>query len=685
MKNLLLALSLLCFISLCSAQNSIYPDAPYADLAFVDSRGDNIFALSTCRSAMYSKDGGANWTYIDVPDKYYRDMKIVPSSNGDLAIFIVDAEMQAWNFDTEELSTIDISTIADAGKMRALEVADDVLYVIAREKIYYSELGTVDWQFLTDVDITDSNAIITSHINSSHLYLGTLEGHVFSVALSGGAYELLYQFDNRVSAFYLFDDGIGYATIQLSVKPKKSSDGGATWTNMDEFGENAKLYAYDSDKMLTANTNRFYVSTDGGASTTYVPLFDNNDIGLIAHASFTANGELFLVGNSSTIIKSNDVGLTYENLNEYNRSDLGTISFKGNKGVAAGAQALLLSEDGGDSWSSFDVSQIVAADGYINSAAILADDEVIVGHDEGYAILKNGNLQSEGTTSLNTILSLPESGILLAVTQDGSDRHVIKSTDNGLTWATKFTTQEYLSKIRVTENGKIYFPKLDGYAYSEDDGENWSVVTNTIEGLVRDMHLLDDDTSIFSIDGKVYESPDGGITMTEAGGGYALNNLHFLNSEHYIYTTLASNNTAIRQKKASNSNSSIVNTSCAAASGSFLQGDVLWLSFRGGHINKYQITVDPPNSTKHITASPLAIQPNPSALGSELQFSDQLAKAGHLQIFDQLGQVVLDDANFSAASLELSPSRFAAGTYFIALQYEGQHYRAKLVIVDPGF
>ena len=98
-----------------------------------------------------------------------------------------------------------------------------------------------------------------------------------------------------------------------------------------------------------------------------------------------------------------------------------------------------------------------------------------------------------------------------------------------------------------------------------------------------------------------------------------------------------------------------------------------------------KITVDPPNSTKHITASPLAIQPNPSALGSELQFSDQLAKAGHLQIFDQLGQVVLDDANFSAASLELSPSRFAAGTYFIALQYEGQHYRAKLVIVDPGF
>lgn len=611
---------------------------------------------------------------------------MVPGSNGDLAVFIEDAEMRVWDFNEEELSTIDVSTIADAGKMRAIEVLDDVLYVMSDDKIHYSALPNVDWQFLTDVDIDDSDAIITSHINSSHLYMGTLKGPVYAAALSGGNFELLYQFDNRVRAFYLFDDGVGFVTIQSAAKPMKTTDGGVSWANMDEFGENAKLYAYDSDKMLTANTNRFYVSTDGGASTTYVPLFDNSDISLIQHASFAENGDLYLVGRSSTIIKSTDVGLTYENLNDYNRSDLYHISFDDTgRGVAAGGKALFYSNDDGDNWASFDVSEFLAVDGYINSAALLPDNTILVGHNDGHAFIKDGALLSEAVTNLDVIIHLPASGSILAITDEGSENSILKSTDNGASWTSKHTSTDYSAKVRSTAGGKIYYCGSDGYLISEDDGETWEKITPTVEGFVSDMHLFDDGQSIFSISGELYESPDAGVTMTESSSAYALNNLYFLNSEHYIFTQRSSGNTTLRQKKADIPNTQIVETMCGEAAASFLVDNTIWLSFRGGHIKKFEIETSPPNAVRHIHTSPLTIHPNPAYLGAELQFSSTFKNTGHLQISNQLGQVIFNDANFSAASLQLSSSRFAAGSYFISLLADGQQYRAKLVIVDPGF
>ena len=681
MKSLAALLCLLFVLTLCTAQESIFPDAPYTDLEYIDVQGDNLFAAGSCELGMFSKDGGQTWSYTDIPDEFYRDMKILPSALGDLALLMTSDELWAWDFTSEELSPVDISDIDQFGDLKGIEILGDKIYLVSVGRIHSATAPDFAWEMLTDVLYDEDYSINATAINNSALYIGSTEGHLFEAVLSGGSYEEIFNFGNRVRALAMFDSGTGYATIQSATGPMKSSNAGASWNVLTNFPENALMHAYDDNTVLTVNTNRFYVSTDGGDETTYVPIDDAN-AGLINHASFAENGDLFFCGRSSTLLKSTNAGLTYDNLNDYNRSDLRSISFDASgRAIATGSQAVLYSDDEGENWSSFDTDLLMGDPVYINAGAVLADDSYIIGHDEGHALIKNGSLISDGGIGLEAILSDPQSGLLLGVSPIGGNRAITKSTDEGENWENKYFTDAYIQKFKRTAGGKIYCAAGDFYLISEDDGEDWEEVVLPVEGYLSDMALLDDGTSLFAIQGALYESTDAGENLTQVATGYAINNIYFLAPDHYIYTQLSSGNTSLREKHPDEPSIKTIASFCGEVVSADLYDNALWLGMRGGHIMNYSFEEDLPDATQQPIIHRLSISPNPITLGSILALATP-AQAVHLQVFNAFGRQIISQPGFTGSALPIETSQFTPGVYIIRQEAEGRVYQSRLLVTE---
>lgn len=666
------------------AQNSIYPEVPITNLGLIDAVGQNIFTVGTCGWAMYSKDDGVNWEYITIPDDYFRDLKILSTAQGDLAILMTKDELWSWNFSTEELTAITISTIDQFGDLKAIEIVGDRLYVVSVGKIHSATAPEFSWEGLTDVLYDEDYGINTTAITTTALYIGSSEGHVFEAALSGGSYVEIYDFGARVNALHLFDSGTGYATIQSASVPLKTTDGGVSWNSLNNFSENALVYANADNTVLTVNTNRFYVSNDGGEEVTYVELQSDPNVSLIFHASFTESGDIYFCGRSSTILKSTDGGLTYENLYDYNRSDLRHISFNQTGfGAVSGDQAVIYTEDEGASWATFDTDALVGDPVYINASALLSDQTILLGHSDGHALIKNGELLFDGGINLQAAFSDPVKDLILGVTELGGNNVITKSTDGASTWENKYFTDAYISKFGKTENGNLYSPIESAYLWSENEGEDWEKIDLSVEGFMTDMAMLDDGTSLFAIGGKLYESTDAGMNLSQVASGGILRNIHFFAPDHYIFTQVSSSKTSLREKHPDEMNINTIATFCGEVQDAQLVDSLLWMSFKGGHINNYNFGTDVPSATQQPVVKQLSISPNPIAIGSQLQFqASNNASPSHLQIFNLLGEQLLNIPQFSASELQIDALLFLPGVYIIRQEKNGEIFQAKVILTS---
>ena len=124
-------------------------------------------------------------------------------------------------------------------------------------------------------------------------------------------------FMNRIFSFDMITDDLGYLSLQNFTYPIKTTDGGATYTDLENMPENIGVTGFGNDVIMTINTNRIYVSTDGGQSSTFIRMPEDGTYDLIQDSYVTDDGVLYLVGRSSVVAKTEDFGQSFVNLNDY--------------------------------------------------------------------------------------------------------------------------------------------------------------------------------------------------------------------------------------------------------------------------------------------------------------------------------------------------------------------------------
>lgn len=268
----------------------------------------------------------------------------------------------------------------------------------------------------------------------------------------------------------------------------KSTDGGQSWTKKSIsaqcFDRIKDVYFKNSKEAVAVGSNGFSKmflakTSDGGE--TWTQSAGPFSFGLQVVTGF--NNTLYVLGNESHLAKSTDFGNTWNIIPNKTTSSIYSIKFKGGRGYALSRTSdVFISEDGkGDNWK------------YGSSA----------GQWDAYSMC---------FTSSTTGFVQKE------------NRHILKTTDGGLTWKTVLEAVDFNAKNKV---GGITFPDENtGYAWFTIDsysdfrlykttnaGESWTAI-DTIAG----PGTISGDIAFFDANTGVIAGPKRWLVRTSNGG-----------------------------------------------------------------------------------------------------------------------------------------------------------------------
>lgn len=268
----------------------------------------------------------------------------------------------------------------------------------------------------------------------------------------------------------------------------KSTDGLNTWSKKNFtsqcFDRTKDVFFKNSKEAVAVGSNgfskMFYAkTTDGGES--WTPYSGYYSFGLQVVTGM--NNSVYALGSDNHIIKSNDLGQSWQILPMKTTSSIYSIQFKGNRGYALSRSSdILVNEDGnGESWK------------YQASA----------GEWEAYSM---------AFINSNTGLVLKE------------HRHILKTTDGGQSWKTVLQPVAFNSRNKV--GGITFADQNTGYAWmSLDDygdyrifkttnaGDSWAAI-DTISG----PGYISGDIAFFDASTGVIAGPKRWMVRTSNGG-----------------------------------------------------------------------------------------------------------------------------------------------------------------------
>ena len=673
MKRFLLSIISLCASLFIIAQESVFPKQLYTNLSHVAIDNNNIFAIGSCGVGQISIDGGTNWEIFQLDDdSYMRGMEIKPNSNGTESYLINYQKLYILNID-QSLQEVNTTPLNAYGSMRGMHTDEEYIYIISDGAIHKAPHNTLEWEFINEVLYEEPYSINTTSSSSDYIYIASIEGHVFRSHKVTGDYMELTNLGNRINHLKMANDQVGYLTLSGASGPYKTTDGGSNWSEVLNWQENNPVHVYNENIFLTANTNRYFVSTDGGATSTAHYMFDDTYAGLINNVKFTDDGDFYMIGGSSTVLKSSNFGESYDNLLPRVRTNLYNIDFRGNTGIATGYNATLISEDNGENWIELNIEGLEDT----NDGIVLNDNTYAIASDNGISIIMDGQVQSTSGPSASRVYAAVDNSYLLASMRIGTSNVIAKSTDNGLSWSNKIFNEDYLGKIKSNNQGLLYTTSGEGkYLQSEDDGETWFETILPVNDWFLDI-AIEGSSALYSIGGTLYESKDNGATLTSLATGYLISNLHILGEDHYTYTTGSNSSTVIYERKADSNNFSVVANSCGVSYGSYYkEGDEIWYSKAGGHIAKYSFDIT--NATIEVKDNSVKLHPNPIYRGEPMLIQG-IEKIGKGIVTDNMGRVV-KEFNLSDSQINIDTNSLTPGNYIVTIKTRDNINSTKLVV-----
>ncbi len=664
MMRFVLLLSILSALNLSAQDLSTFPELPFSDFGNFDVQGDKIIANSSCDLIWYSSDDGENWDYVQSPETIY-DVKLWPNDSENRA-FLVGRGVYIFDFEDGVISSFPNEMLFPAGEIfRKIEINATEVFVIGSENVIAASLSDLAWQEIYQ-DTFSSDYIYTSELFDDHLYLGGRQGKLVQLNIGTKNWEIKQDFGDWIRNISMGTSDVGYIVSNAYADILKTTDSWDNFVPMEDMPERIQPLAFGDQIVLTINTNRIYVSTDGGVSSTYVETGNTEYLGLAYVGLFTEDGTLYLAGRGAMMARTDDLAQNWEHLNPINRSDLFAIAGdeSGHTIAVGDHNTFYKSNDFGKTWSA---PQVVAfTNGSFAAALILGPDKYLVSDNDITAVIENGTIVSSEEGPAIAFLKLANEQGILAVREMGGDYAVYKSTDMGATWELKSDLPEYATLISQSNEGKLFIGNQEEVYTSTDNGETWQAEIYGLSG-IREVVFYDNQFGLATSSNKLYRTTDGGVNFEEIASGYAIRNIHFLEEGKFFYTTATNSSTNLRMTEDGGDTFSSFFNNCATTYASFVNSNnEIVLAQRNGHIQIVP-TEQIMNASNEQEISKLEIElfPNPIESGAILNCSESV---DNLVIFNSIGNrfesIKQSDRQFLLPVL-------ATGIYFVRMEKNG--------------
>lgn len=663
--------------------SSIYPDQPFTKLSIIDTKGEKIFTAGSCNTAMVSEDYGASWQYFNSPINYTLGIKIVPESNGQKAfylsrqnIYILDSKTQEF----EDLTSVELSEMHD--NFRAVFTVMNKVYLIDDNGIFRAEIGDYSWEKTSDFALGDE-FVTKVDISESYIWIGTSKGKIYKTDLETNEVHLAGDLGGRIYHMEMANDDIGYFVFQGGSDLIKTTDGAESFFPLPGMPESISPVAIGEDIVMTINTNRIYVSTDGGQSSTRYSLPYDGMTSLISGYTMKADGTLYLVGDAGMVLKTDDLCQSFQHLNPYMRENLTNISFnKNGEGYAiGGAQNILHTTDGGENWTFTDWGQ--------NESGSLRD-VLAVGSDRFLIAINSGIIIVENNSPVDTIV---EPTYSLHHASNGEDIYAIrrtdeyvlsKSSDQGSTWANISSLDNSPNFLVQSPNGNLYTHASNGkMIMSNDEGMTWEPLPlEGLDGNVFKVTFYNDDLALISTGNYLYRTSDRGQSAQQIANIYGIDNIYMFSDKHYLYTNATNDQTTIWETTNGGLSWQSTGSSCALSYDSFFDGvETIWLAQKGGHINKH-IKLETTGTQQAKPLETKQLYPNPVFQGQDLTFDLSTNGSSEISIYDMNGSK-LYQTKTRDTFIRMSTTRYLPGTYIYSITAEnGSRFVGRFIVLD---
>lgn len=153
------------------------------------------------------------------------------------------------------------------------------------------------------------------------------------------------------------------------------------------------------------------MGTGGGTScTSYYDVNDYSYAELISNFRLTKDGTIYIVDESSTIIRSTDFSETHNHLPPQVGDNPYNIHIKGTSAISNGYGAILISDDSGENWNEYKDEGIEE----VNDVVVPDNGKFAIGAENGVSIISNSAIQSTTGSGARRIYGEPKNGYLLA-------------------------------------------------------------------------------------------------------------------------------------------------------------------------------------------------------------------------------------------------------------------------------
>ncbi|MGD8779705.1 MAG: YCF48-related protein [Ignavibacteria bacterium] len=495
-----------------------------ADTGFVG--GDDYFIYKTT-------DGGQSWSSIPVPDSLSGGTIYGIYFANSLKGWVMSSTSKAGQvvYTTDGGTNWEIVVDSTMGDLEAMDFYDDESGIVVgggsgKMDIFYTKDGST-WTGATLPDMP-------STINYSRTDLKGIDMYSKDVA-------------------YVVGWG-STSGAQPSIH-LKTTDGGATWTYLEQTDAN-KTYANLYDVYFKDENNGIAIgggamgsiavrTSDGGAN--WIPI--DIPCGATLTGIKGSQDDVFVVGNSEIRFSSNDFGDTWELLTDIPSATIYSLSAVSDNIIyAAGSNGTIFkSTNGGNDWEAGFV--------YDNKVAPNIQKIYFVNENVGYAghsysmVSKttDGGETWEAVINDTAVSSVIRYGLYFfdentgfVVGKSGNDVDVIyKTTDGGASWTlTTGIAEANLRSVAFanTQIGAVVAEDMK-ILYTSDGGSNWQLAT--ITDVPEDLDLYDvvftSSTDAVAVGNDVIlKTTDGGANwkyVAVEGLGHKLNGVKYNNDE----------------------------------------------------------------------------------------------------------------------------------------------------------
>lgn len=682
MRSILIVYAVFSFCFQGFGQDSSYPQVPFTSLTGISAMGENIITVGSCGLAMYSSDAGENWSHIDIADNYY-EVDSSPGAMGKRAYLSTRDEIFVLDVDTEEMTTTGVTAAGlISGNFVDVHVGFDDAVIVGSIGVFIGGSDLQSMGLLADLSYDSDDRIIATSSTEGYVWVGLRKGKIFKIDKTTGQLEVVHDAEEDLRTIAFGSDDVGYIGAAASTKISKTVDGGVTWSVLSSFSEVATLHAYGDNVIVSQNTNRLLVSTDGGMNTEYVPYPSEGLSAYLEDLTINSDGTMYMVGQASTVLRSSDFGLTYENLNAYPRETINNIVFSndGSVGFALGYySSLLFTEDGGDTWTAADIeySQTNPA---MNGGVILEDNSILLCTEGGIVKAdKTIGLSPYSGETLERMMYNQQEGYMIGVKYQGGNWLIRKSTDKGITWKNKALLPNYGYTWGYNEGG-LFIVAIDNTSYmiSRDHGESWMEVEHGFGSYVHNVSFYDMEHGLLSAGNQLYKTTDGAITWESISTGYLQSNTQMLSEDHYVFTSAQDFMTTVKETRDGGDTWNVIDSYCSQSMCSTMSGGRYWMGQRFGHLNFTEIT--PITSVQETDLDQVTLRSNMLQRGELLHFSAMIVDIDQVVIFDAVGNPVNAQKSMLGDEVQIATDNMTNGLYFVSLQ-DGSHPRASRFVV----